>query len=144
MPLSRSNADRCIQLLWEYKCHAQDSEQLQAYGQAISSLHVYLTDVLPATLPCVRAQSDHGMMEIFPDQDARVQDVDLSMEEGEKLGIVLDCIDVTGSVSTASPIVIALLRPHSVAARDGRLARGDQIVSINGHTLSQVSLQRAR
>lgn len=144
MPISRSNADRCLRLLWEYGCQVQAPEQVLAYRQAISSVHAYLTDVLPAALPCVRAQAQHGVVEIFPDQNARVQDIDLSMDEGEKLGIVLDCIDVDGSVSTASPIVVALLRPHSVAAKDGRLARGDQVISINGHTLSQVSLQRAR
>ena len=143
MPISRSNADRCLQLLWEYGSHAQAPEQVQAYREVISSLHAYVTDVLPATLPCVRAQAQHGVVEIFPDQDARVQDVDLSVDEGEKLGIVLDCIDVNGA-STASPIAITLLRPNCVAARDGRLARGDQVVSINGHSLSQVSLQRAR
>ena len=84
-------------------------------------------------------------MEIFTHQDTRSQDIEIFLEQGEKLGIELDSIDVTpGSVSTASPIAVSLLRPNGAAAKDGRIARGDQVVYINGHSLSQVSLQRAR
>lgn len=144
MPISRSNANRCLQLLWECSSHAEAPEQSLAYKKAISSLHAYLTDILPVTLPCVHAHTQRGeLVEIYPDQDARVQVVDLSVDEGEKLGVVLDCTDVNAT-NTASPIVVALLRPHSVAARDGRLSRGDQVVSINGRSLSKVSLERAR
>lgn len=145
MPISRVNADRCLQLLWECRSRVEAPEQAKAYEEAISTLHVYLTDLLPATLPCVRAQAEHGVVEIFPNLEARVQDIHLKVNEGEKLGIVLDCTDVNGGLSNAgSPIVITLIRPHSVAARDGRLARGDQVLYINSHSLSQVSLQRAR
>lgn len=147
MSLSKRNADRCLQLLWECRSHTELAEQRQAYGQAISSLHAYLTDVLPATLPCVRANAQHGVIELFQDQDATVQDVDLILDEGDKLGIVLDKINVnewSGGVSTASPIAISLVKPSSVAGKDNRLARGDQVLTINGHSLSQVSLQRAR
>ncbi len=145
MPLSRQGADKCLQLLWECRSQTKAPEQLQAYQHAISSLHAYVTDVLPATLPCVRAQAKHGVVEIFTHQDTRSQDIELVLEQGEKLGIVLDSIDVTpGSVSTASPIAVSLLRPNCAAAKDGRIARGDQILYINGHSLSQVSLQRAR
>ena len=143
MPISRNSADRCLQLLWECRGQTKAPAQLEAYKQAISSLHAYLTDVLPATLPCVRAQAAHGVIEIFPDPDAPAQDIELNIEEGAKLGIVLDSVDVNG-LNTASPIVVSLLRPHSVATRDGRIARGDQVLSINGHSLTQVSLQRAR
>lgn len=145
MPLSRQDADKCLQLLWECKSQAEASEQLQAYQHAISSLHAYLTDVLPATLPCVRAQAKHGVLEIFTHQDTPSQEIEIVLEQGEKLGIELDSIDVTpGSVITASPIAVSLLRPNGAAAKDGRVARGDQVLSINGHSLSQVSLQRAR
>lgn len=145
MPLSRQGADKCLQLLWECRSQAEAPEQLQAYQLAISSLHAYLTDVLPATLPCVRAQAKHGVVEIFTNQDCRSQEIELVLEEGEKLGIVLDCIDITpGSSCRASPIAIVLLKPNTAAAKDGRLSRGDQVISINGHYLSQVSLQRAR
>lgn len=147
MSLTKRNADRCLHLLWEYRSHAEAPEQRQAYEQAISSLHAYLTDVLPATLPCVRANAEHGVIELFQDEEARAQDVNLLLEEGDKLGVVLDKINVSeqcGGVSTASPIAIALIKPHCVAAKDNRLARGDQVIRINDHPLSQVSLQRAR
>lgn len=145
MPLSRLGADKCLQLLWECKSRAEAPEQLQAYQHAISSLHAYLTDVLPATLPCVRAQAKHGVVEIFTHQDTCTQEIEIFLQQGEKLGIELDSIDVIpSSVGTASPIVITLLRPNGAAAKDGRIARGDQVLSINNHSLSKVSLQRAR
>lgn len=147
MSLTKRNVDRCLHLLWDCRSHTEASEQRQAYEQAISSLHAYLTDVLPATLPCVRANADPGVLELFQDEDARAQDVNLLLEEGDKLGVVLDRINVnewSGGVSTASPIAIALIKPNSVAAKDNRLARGDQVLCINGHLLTQVSLQRAR
>ena len=144
MSLTKRNADRCLHLLWEYRSHSESPEQRQAYEQAISSLHAYLTDVLPATLPCVRATAEHGVIELFQDQEARAQDVNLLLDEGEKLGIVLDRIDVNEWSGGGSPIAIALIKPASAAAKENRLARGDQILCINGHVLSQVSLQRAR
>lgn len=145
MSLTKRNADRCLHLLWEYRSQTESPERRQAYEQAIASLHAYLTDVLPATLPCVRATAEHGVIELFQDQEARAQDVNLLLDEGEKLGIVLDRIDVNEwSAGGVSPIAIALLKPASAAAKDNRLARGDQVLSINGHLLSQVSLQRAR
>ena len=131
-------------MLWECSFHAEAAEKV-AYQKAITSLHAFLTDILPATLPCVRAKAEHGVIELFADQDARTQEIDLYLEEGEKVGVVLDRIDVTEwSGGPASPIAIALIRPNSAAAKDNRLARGDQILYVNGHSLSQVSLQRAR
>jgi hypothetical protein len=143
MSLTKLNADRCLHLLWECRSRTEAAGQRQAYEQAISSLHAYLTDVLPATLPCVRANAEHGIIELFQDE-ARAQEVHFLLEEGDKLGIVLDKINVNTGVNTASPIAIALIKPSSVAAKDNRLARGDQVLCINSHFLSQVSLQRAR
>lgn len=148
MPLSKKDAERCLHLLWDYMPLSVDSVQRQAYERAISSLHAYLTDVLPASLPCVRARSPDGVIEIFLSQDAHLQEVDLDIDVGEKLGLVLDSVHVNGGSGmgqqAASPIVISLLRPNGAAAKDGRLARGDQVLHINGHSLAQVSLQRAR
>lgn len=149
MTLSKRNADRCLHLLWEYRSQAAGAEQKRAYERAISGLHAYLTDVLPATLPCVRAKIPQGVIELFPDQDAQTQDINLLLDEGDRLGVELDRIHVNewpnnGLSTTASPIAIAFIRPNSAAAKDNRLARGDQVLSINGHSLSQVSLQRAR
>lgn len=143
MPLSKRDAERCLLLLWDYMSLAEAPEERQAYEKAISSLHAYLTDILPASLPCFK----DGVMEIFPDQDANTQRIVLSVFPEEKLGIGLDSVDVDGwseSAIAISPIVVSLLIPNSIAAKDGRLARGDQILSINDHSLSQVSLQRAR
>ena len=141
MPLFKRDAERCLALLWKYRSLAEVSEHRLAYEKAIASLHAYLTDVLPAALP---ARVTNG---IFRDEDVDIRNIELSVGTNEKLGVVLDSIDVNGwseGGNTISSIVISLLRPNSAASRDGRLVRGDQILSINDHSLSQVSLQRAR
>ncbi len=71
--------------------------------------------------------------------------VDLEVAPGDKVGIVLDSIHVDSiSLSGMSPIVVSLVSPGSVAARDRRLGRGDQVLEINGHSLRLASLERAR
>lgn len=147
MPLLKRDAERCLNLLWECRALAEAEGNHQVYEKAISSLHAYLTDILPASSPCVRVKAEDGVVEIFPDQNAQIQTIKIYLDKDEKLGMVLDCIDVNGwseNASAASPIVISMLRPNFAAAKDSRLARGDQIVSINGHSLSKVSLQRAK
>lgn len=144
MPLNKKDAEKCLDLLWDYLPLSQAAEQRQAYSNAISSLHAYLTDVLPATQPCVRTRYPDGVVEIFLDQETSAQKVELVLSTGEKLGLVLDSVNVNGESNAASPIVISLLRPNSAAAKDGRLARGDQVLYVNEHSLAKVSLQRAR
>ena len=86
-----------------------------------------------------------GIIEIRPREDTPVQIVDLEVAPGDKVGIVLDSINVDRmSSGGVSPIVISLVGAGSVAARDGRLGRGDQILEINGHSLKLASLERAR
>ena len=71
--------------------------------------------------------------------------VDLEVTLGDKLGLVLDSINVDGVFGGAvSPIVVSLVTSGGVAARDGRLRRGDQLLEINGHSLAQATLGRAR
>ncbi len=144
MPLLKHDAERCLHLLWEYRSLTKDSGKLKAYDSAISGLHAYLSDILPATLPCVKARAKDGIVELFRDQDARVNDFTLDLCDGDKLGLRLDSVDVNESGSSSSPIVIMGIGPNSAATRDGRLARGDQVISINGHSMAKVSLQRAQ
>jgi len=145
MPLSKKDAEKCLHLLWDYLPLSEAEEERRAYSSAISSLHAFLTDVLPASQPCVRARYPDGVIEILlGDQTEREQKVDLYLNEGDKLGLVLDCVDVFGEGDAASPIVVSLLRPSGVAAKDRRLSRGDQILQVNGYSLAKVSLQRAQ
>ncbi len=87
-----------------------------------------------------------GFVEIRPRKDTPVRIVDLEVAPGEKVGIVLDSIhvDSIGSLPGMSPIVVSLVSPGSVAARDRRLGRGDQVLEINGNSLRLASLERAR
>ena len=56
MPLLRQDAERGLSLLWEFLPVAYASECTQGFSQAISGLHLFLTDVLPASQPCIRAK----------------------------------------------------------------------------------------
>ena len=148
MPLQKEDAERALQLFWEF-VDASDGDDLQAYKEAISGLQVYLTDVLPASLPCLRVKGADGLIvEIQPHHGACSQTVDLYCSDGERLGLVLDKVNLNGrwwgGSDQISPIMISLITPGSAAAKDGRLARGDQLLEIDGHPLSQCSLERAR
>ena len=155
MPLDRQDAERALQLLWELfleRAENDDLDQENAYKEIISGLQVYLTDVLPASLPCLRAKGADGLIiEILQEPNARPQTIDLHCSKGEQLGIVLDRVNVNGrwwsdsaGSNQISPIMVTLITPGSAAAKDGRLARGDQLLEIDGHPLSRCSLERAR
>ena len=143
MPIGRKDAERGLELLWEFRNKTDDPIQRSAYEQAIASLHAFLTDVLPASQPCVRAKVKDGFVELHPTQEAPVQVVELKCIEGEKIGLCLDRVNGWG-VDEVSSIVIGLVKRGSVAARDSTLKRGDQVLEVNGHSLAQVSLDRAR
>lgn len=150
--MQKEEAERALQLLWEFMGSADidDLDRYQAlYRDVISGLHVYLTDILPASLPCLRARGTDGrVVEIPLEPNARSQSIDLYCNQGEKLGIVLDKVNLNGTWLSAgnqvSPIMVSLINHGSAAAKDGRLARGDQLLEIDGHPLSQCSLERAR
>ena len=156
MPLDREDAERALQLLWELFLNRAENDDLgqeNAYKELISGLQVYLTDVLPASLPCLRVKGADGLIvEIQQEPNARPQTIDLHCSEREQLGIVLDRVNVNGgwgggggaNSNQISPIMVSLITPNSAAAKDGRMARGDQLLEVNGHPLSQSSLERAR
>lgn len=145
MPLHKREAERGLQLLWDFMSHAKNPQEQLAYEQAISGLHAYLTDILPASQPCLQAtMNDGGTVEIRQDQDVAVQIVDLYCFDYEKLGLVLDSVNVKNWSSGVSPIIISLVSPGGAAFKDNQLKRGDQVLEINGHSLAQASLQRAR
>ena len=145
MPLGRKDADRGLELLWEFHNQAEDGEQRAAYAEAIASLHSYLTDLLPASRPSLRAKVKEGFLEIHPGDEAPVQQVRLYCGRGERLGLSIDSVSLSewGS-SEVSPVVVSLVKPGSVADKDGSLRRGDQLVEVNGRPLAHVSLDRAR
>lgn len=149
MPLYKEDAERTLKLLWEFLGSADDHDQQQSYKDVISGLQVYLTDVLPASRPCLRVRGADGQVtEIQQESNARTQTVDLHCSQGEKLGLVLDRVKLNGNVWSGvdqiSPIMVSLVTPGSAAAKDGRLRRGDQLLEIDGQPLAQCSLERAR
>lgn len=143
MPIGRKDAERGLELLWEFRSKTDDPIQRSAYEQAIASLHAFLTDVLPASQPCIRTKVKDGFLELHPTQEAPVQVFELKCVGNEKIGLCLDRVNGWGA-NEVSSIVISLVKPGSVAARDSTLKRGDQVIELNGHSLAQVSLERAR
>ena len=146
MPLGRSDADRGLDLLWEFHREAEGDEERAAYAEAIASLHSYLTDLLPASQPLLRARAKEGFVDVRPLHETPVQSVVLTCNEGEKLGLSIDCVSLSkwGNSSDVSPYVVSLVKPGSAADREGSLRRGDQLVEVDGRPLAHVSLERAR
>jgi len=143
MPVGRRDAERSLELLWEFRSKTDDPIQRLAYEQAIVSLHSFLTDVLPASQPCFRAKVKDGFVEIRPTEESPVQEVELLCSGDEKIGLCLDSVNGWGA-NELSPIVVSLVKPGSVAAKEETPKRGDQVLEINGHSLVHVSLDRAR
>ena len=143
MPIGRKDAERGLELLWEFRSRTDDPIQRSAYEQAIASLQAFLTDVLPASQPCIRTKVKDRFLELHPTQEAPVQVFELKCVGNEKIGLCLDRVNGWGA-NEVSSIVISLVKPGSVAARDSTLKRGDQVIELNGHSLAQVSLERAR
>ena len=147
MPLGRSDADRGLDLLWEFHREAQDEAERAAYAEAISSLHSYLTDLLPASQPTLRARAGRdGFVDVHPRQEAPARSVEIRCREGERLGLFIDYVSVSklGGGGGVSPVVVSLVRPGSAAEREGSLSRGDQLLEVDGRPLAHVSLERAR
>ena len=146
MPLGRGDADRGLDLFWEFHREAESEEERAAYSEAIASLHSYLTDLLPASQPSLRARSKEGFVDVTPRHETPVTSVELYCGRGEKLGVSIDCVSVgkLGNCSDVSPFVVSLVKPGSAADREGSLRRGDQLVEIDGRPLAHVSLERAR
>lgn len=145
MPLGRKDADRGLDLLWEFHREAEDEGQRAAYAEAIASLHSYLTDLLPASQPALRAKVKGGFVSVHPRNESPLRCVHLNCGEGEKLGLHIDSVSVSDCDSgEVSPIVISLVKPGSAADKEGSLRRGDQLVEVDGRPLVHLSLERTR
>ena len=128
MPLSVTDAERTLKLLWEFKQYAEDEDSDASLNAAISLLTGYCTEILPVI-------TNNGV-------NSASAVVELECSPGEKLGICLDA--VTPPLYTHSLIMISLIKPASVSDKSGLLKAGDQIVKINGHSLTGATLRRAR
>lgn len=60
----------------------------------------------------------------------------LRSETEERLGITLSCSCSSGSDDLDTEVYIAAVEPSSLAGRDGRLQRGDQILQVNGEDIT--------
>lgn len=128
MPLSITDAERTLNLLWEFKQYVEDEESDASLTAAISLLTGYCTEILPVITRNVgRSASTVVELECGPD---------------ERLGICLDA--VTLSLCSYSLIMISLIKPASISDKSGLLNAGDQVLKINDHSLTGATLRRAR
>ena len=124
MPLSVTDAERTLNLLWEFKQYVEDEESDTSLNAAISLLTGYCTEILPVT---TRNGVSSGSV------------VELECGPDERLGICLDSVS-----HPYSCIMISLIKPASVSEKSGLLNAGDQVLKINGHSLKGCTLRRAR
>ena len=153
MPLGVEEAKRSLNLLWEVKEAAlEEGRDTSAVNRAISMLHSYVTEIQPRTQLSVwdhyRWGAADGLRTARSSAFGPLHVVELICSATEKLGIYLDTVSVFSHDVHSShgfpPRVISLVKPLSTAERSGELAIGDQVLEINGHSLAQVSLQKAR
>lgn len=124
MPLSVTDAERTLNLLWEIKQYVEDEECDTSLNAAISLLTGYCTEILPVTR--------NGVSSV----------VELECGPDERLGICLDV--VTLPLCSYFLIMISLIKPASISDKSGLLKAGDQVLKINGHSLVGATLRRAR
>ena len=128
MPLSITDAERTLNLLWEFKQYVEDEESDTSLNAAISLLTGYCTEIFPViTKNGVSSGSAIVELECTPD---------------ERLGICFDSVALP--LRSYSVIMISLIKPASISDKSGLLKAGDQVLKINGHSLAGSSLRRAR
>lgn len=128
MPLSVTDAERTLNLFWEFKQYVEDEDSDASLNAAISLLTGYCTEILPVI---TKNEVNSGSSV-----------VELECSPGEKLGICLDA--VTPPFCYQSLIMISLIKPASVSDKSGLLKAGDQVIKINGRSLTGATLRRAR
>jgi len=128
MPLSITDAERTLNLLWEFKQYVDEEECAASLNAAISLLTGYCTEILPViTKNGVSSGSTVVELECGPD---------------DRLGICLDVVMLP--LCSYHLIMISLIKPASISDKSGLLKAGDQVLKINGHSLMGATLRRAR
>lgn len=149
MPLKKRDAERLLGLLWDFRSTADEDEECSSdnavFGKAISMLHAYLTDVLPATQRKVKITLAQETIEVTIAPQLDVQLVEMACKANRELGIHLQSLDgLAGAQDSFCHVFISRLDRGSVAEREGVLKRGDIVVEVNKRSLMHVSLDRAR
>jgi len=138
MPLSIADAERTLSLLWEFKQYVEEEESDIALNTAISLMTGFCSEILPAVSRCRACSQSAGAA-------SRSNVVELECNPAERLGICLDVATPQHSAAYSQTLImISLVKPGSVAHKSGLLNAGDQVLKINGHSLTWASLRRAR
>ncbi|KAK3929906.1 E3 ubiquitin-protein ligase PDZRN3 [Frankliniella fusca] len=103
------------------------------WPSGLSGLDGVLDSVLDEESGGAPERSLHDILE----QDIDLEEVTLLRSEAEEqLGITLSCSCSSGSDDLDTEVYIASVEPASLAGRDGRLQRGDQILQVNGEDIT--------
>ncbi|XP_058886682.1 ligand of Numb protein X 2-like isoform X2 [Acipenser ruthenus] len=92
----------------------------------------------PATLPHARPSTHRDLSQCITCQEKQI---DVTKEPHESLGMTV--AGGRGSKSGELPIFVTSVQPHGCLSRDGRIKRGDVLLSINGIDLTKLSHSEA-
>ena len=151
MPLKKEDAERVLELLWEFGAVAtagdeeKDEEKKkdkEAFLQAISMLQVYLTDILPTTQPSLRVAVGNSAVNIPLTSQARPQLVKIACRGQQKLGVEIQKVEESTVAGNFHRFFVSRIEEGSAAST--RLRVGDIVMEINNRPLTDVTLDRAR
>ncbi len=159
MPISEENAERCLQLLQDYRAstHNQYSQQLQ--GEVNKSFNI-LTSCIRNLVP----SGGTGGTQNGPIQDSRDKEeiLVLTFQNPPKsvleFGVQVSQSGNRGGSFTSQGVVpsnlaakrsignikISVVVPNGYAHRDGKLKNGDELLEINSYLMERCSVERAR
>ena len=151
MPLKRREAEKLLDLLWEYRLSAKETSEKDvregsvrleekdeaAFSKAISVLHCYVTDILPSVQPTLQLP-DSSIVSVCP--DAVVQELEIPCNTTRDPGLVLE------SYASASNTILFVSRVEKGTICDtaGVFKRGDILLQINNRSVAHLSVDKAR
>ena len=153
MPLKKEDAERVLELLWEFGAAATAGDEKdeveevkkdgEAFLQAISMLQAYLTDILPTTQPSLRVAVGNSAVNIPLTSQAKPRLVKITCRGQQKLGVEIQRVEESTVAGNFHPFFISRIEDGSVAIST-RLRVGDIVLEINDRPLTDVTLDRAR
>ena len=159
MPLSSKDAERLLDILWDAKIknlqkkeekgeeYGIQSGQEKALSNAISMLHCFVTDIAPTYNPANLLHNSAGYYAALQvlNGEADVQDVEILCSTTRDPGMHFECFTAPdGWIGTNRVVYVSHIEKGTVADRAEIFRIGDVVLTINGHSLTRVSLEKIR
>ena len=149
MPLEKREAIKALNVLWQLRDKLNEEvtdedtylaieKEDDTLVKAISILHCYITDIIPAISLKLQAETD-VQFNISP--EAFVQTIEINCKTTRDPGLSL-----VGNTSKNGKVYycISHVEKGTVLDKTGIFKRGDIIIDINNRPLSRVSLDKAQ